>query len=426
MCKSKIYAAVIADDVTGANDIGIMFANAGIETVVYNQNMINDDFVPVSAVNIIDTNSRFLTYEEAYNKVYAATKLFNKDEVEMFFDKQCSVFRGNVGAEFDAMLDALEEECAMVVVGFPDNGRTTVNGVHYVNGVELAESQFKNDPVHPLKESNLIKVLQSQTKRKVGLINFEIVGNGVESLKKEIERKKKEFNYILFDVRDNADLSIIAQAIIDEKIICGSSAIAYYLGLLNDEYKNKTQKKSIESDDKVLCIAGSLTTQTKSQLVYVKEVGYPVITLDTCEILSEDCRKKEVVRIINLYEKLNDKDRMVVIHSENNKEYVDKTKQLGLTLGYNNTQVSEIVSYTLAQISSIIYENHNIKKYIVCGGDTSASFCNKMNINGMRILDEIEAGIPTCETIAEPYLELVLKSGSFGSEEFIEKALKFL
>lgn len=49
-----------------------------------------------------------------------------KEGVRQYIDKQCSVFRGNIGAEFDAMLDELQEEFAVVVLGFPDNGRTTL------------------------------------------------------------------------------------------------------------------------------------------------------------------------------------------------------------------------------------------------------------------------------------------------------------
>src|SRR5699024_7786562 len=107
----------------------------------------------------------------AYHKVFHATKDIQTAGALQFFNKTCSVFRGNIGAEFDAMLDALDEEFAVVVLGFPGNGRQTIDGIHYVHGEKLEESQFKSDPVHPMKESNLVDILQSQTKRKVGSIH---------------------------------------------------------------------------------------------------------------------------------------------------------------------------------------------------------------------------------------------------------------
>lgn len=126
---------IVADDITGANDIGIMYAKADWQTDVYpypfSQTKMGT-FLP--EVLIIDTNSRLDSYNEAYEKVFSSTINLQLLGCEQFFNKTCSVFRGNIGAEFDAMLDALESEFAVVVLGFPKNGRTTINGQHYVHG----------------------------------------------------------------------------------------------------------------------------------------------------------------------------------------------------------------------------------------------------------------------------------------------------
>ncbi len=420
---------VIADDITGANDIGIMYVKAGLDTVVYSHDKLSTREAWTDEVTIIDTNSRFCTYEEAYQRVYSAVKLFHKNEVHQFIDKQCSVFRGNIGAEFDAMLDALEEEFAVVVLGFPDNGRTTLHGVHYVHGSKLEDSQFRNDPVHPMKQSNLVDILQAQTKRKVGAIFYEILDQGAEALKREIGEKKKEFNYIILDVRHNEDLALIAEAVEDEKIICGSSALGYYLGKRKQKGVPQTVQQPVNDmpdGQKTLCIAASLTPQTKAQLAYMKEKDYPVLTLDTMKLFTEAELGREKSRILQEYHEASNKSKLVILHAMNGEEQVKQTKALALQNGMDNTAVSYLVSNTLAELANIIAENYNLKKFIICGGDTSASFCNRMKIKGMRICEEIEPGLPVCESITEPHYKLVLKSGSFGSAEFIEKASDFV
>lgn len=419
---------VIADDITGANDIGIMYAKAGLDTVVYSQDKLTTQETWEDEVTVIDTNSRFCTYEEAYQRVFAATKLFQKDEVHQFFDKQCSVFRGNIGAEFDAMLDALKEEFAIVVLGFPDNGRTTLNAVHYVHGIKLEESQFKNDPVHPMKQSNLVEILQAQTKRKVGAIFYEILDQGAEALKSRIEELKKEVNYVIMDVRHNEDLTLIAEAVENEKVICGSSALGYYLGLRQQKGKKQELQSVEEKPDsqRTLCIAGSLTPQTKSQVAYMKRKDYPIITLDTMKLFEESELRKEKSRILKEYQEAHSKSSLVLIHSMNDEDEVKRTKALALQKGIDNTAVSYLVSNTLAELANVIALQYDIKKFIICGGDTSASFCNRMKVKGMRIGKEIEPGLPICQSITEPYYQLVLKSGSFGSEQFIEKAMDLL
>lgn len=426
MDKKLICAAVIADDITGANDIGIMYAKTGIETVVYSQDKLEDDFEADYPVSIIDTNSRFCTREEAYRRVYEATKCFDKESVKQFYNKQCSVFRGNIGAEFDAMLDALGEEHAMVVAGFPDNGRTTLHGVHYVHGVELKDSQFRNDPVHPMTESDLVTLVQNQTKRKVVSIPYEILDLGVAALRSEIEDKKREGNYLLFDVRDNQDLETIALAVYQEKVICGSSALAYYLGKLNPEFQTNTEEEVWKTDANILSIAGSLTPQTKSQVEYMRKQGYPVITMDTTKLLDEGTRMEEMRRILKEYGTSSAENRLVLIHSMNTEGEVAKTKRLAKEAGIDNTEISELVSGTLSELASYIGKTYGIRKYIICGGDTSASFCNSMKVSGMKVLTEIQPGLPSCISITPPYYELVLKSGSFGDEKFIETAMEFL
>lgn len=423
-----VYTVVIADDITGANDIGVMYALAGLDAVVYSYDKIGKDFVPSHEVTIIDTNSRFCSREEAYNRVYQITRQIGKSSAVQFVDKQCSVFRGNIGAEFDAMLDALEEEHGMVILGFPDNGRTTVNGNHYVHGVLLEESQFRTDPVHPMTQSNLVDILQGQTQRKVALIPYTVIEQGVDAIKKEKEKQKKEASYLIFDVRDNKDLEILALALQDEKIICGSSAPGFYLGTLYAKSKGIlcSKEDSLETKDKILGIAGSLTPQTKAQTAYIKKAGYPVITLDTYRLFDETEKQQEEERILMEYEKCWQNSRLVLIHSLQEETQVARTKELATQAGISNTEVSELVSKELAKLAKIIGEKYEIKKYIICGGDTSASFCNEMEIMGLKVLHEIEAGLPTCKSITSPFYELVLKSGSFGKEAFIESAMKFL
>lgn len=410
-----VFTAVIADDITGANDIGIMYAKEGLDTAVYSYSMLDGNENIENTVSIIDTNSRFLSADEAYRKVYDVLKYFKGRGVKQYFNKQCSVFRGNIGAEFDAMLDCLGEENGLVVLGFPDNGRTTIHGIHYVYGVELAASQFSKDPVHPMTESNLVSILKKQTKRTVGLIPYEAYEQKLEAFKAYVQEQKKQYNYLIFDVRDNQDLAYLAQAFQEEKVLCGSSAIGRYLGKLYAERENR-----------ILSIAGSLTGQTKAQIRYMKEHGYPVIELNTYRLFQQDEKKKELERILKEYASCREENRLVLICSMHEEEQVAETKRIANEYGISNTQVSGLVSEMLGEIALHIAQTYHITRYIICGGDTSAAFCNKLSISGMRIEREIQPGLPSCISLKPPYYHLVLKSGSFGSENFVEEAMSYI
>ena len=55
------YTVVIADDVTGANDIGIMYAGAGLDTYVYSFCDGREQDYRQCDVLVVDTDSRFDT-----------------------------------------------------------------------------------------------------------------------------------------------------------------------------------------------------------------------------------------------------------------------------------------------------------------------------------------------------------------------------
>lgn len=418
------HTIVIADDVTGANDIGIMYAKAGLSALVYSLgNGVGREYLPCDTL-IIDTDSRFDTGEEAYRKVYDALQGCPKEDAVQFIDKQCSVFRGNIGAEFDAMMDALEEDFAVVVLGFPDNGRTTLHHIHYVHGIRLGDSQFKNDPVHPMTCSDLVEILQRQTKRRVGAIDYEVYSGGVRAVKDALKKAKENCNYVIMDVRDNADLELLAESLKDQRMICGSSALAEYLAKQETKRAGRSGKAAVVKEKhKVFCMAGSLTPQTISQTAYMRQKGYPVFTLDTRKLIDKALREQELGRLYAEVQKAYKTQDFVMIHSMNKPEEVAETKAVAAAAGISNTEVSMLVSSALSEVTQRAVREYQIRRIIVCGGDTSASLCAGLNIHGMRVLEEIEAGLPTCESVEEPHYRMVLKSGSFGSESFVEKAI---
>lgn len=418
------HTVVIADDVTGANDIGIMYAKAGLDTLVYSYGKGNPVAYEACDVLIIDTDSRFDTAEDAYEKVFHALGQIQGDGVKQYIDKQCSVFRGNIGAEFDAMLDALQEEFAVVVLGFPDNGRTTLHSLHYVYGTLLEQSQFRHDPVHPMMQSDLREILGSQTRRPVEAIHYEIYDKGESAVREALEEARTAGGYCIMDVRDNRDLEFLAQILQNERVICGSSALSGYLAMVQkfSEQAHRKQESRM-ADRKVFCLAGSLTPQTVEQTAYMREKGYPVYELDTRKLPEETGREAECRRIREAVITTYECHDFVMIHSMNRPELVDETKQLAGQAGIDNRSVSTLVSGALAEIAESVAKSCQIRNIIVCGGDTSAALCARLGVAGMQVLEEIETGLPTCRSVKAPYYQLVLKSGSFGSTEFIEKAI---
>ncbi|RPI21088.1 MAG: four-carbon acid sugar kinase family protein, partial [Chloroflexota bacterium] len=411
------------------NDIGIMFAKSGclVHVYAFQEAESNPGGALAAApdIAILDTNSRLDDPHQAYEKVFAATRLLQEVGCTRFFNKTCSVFRGNIGAEFDAMLDALGADFAVVVLGFPKNGRLTIDGIHYVHGKRLEESEFARDPVHPMTRSSLVEILSAQTHRKVDLIDHNVVSQGAETLRRRIDAMKTTCNYLILDVTSQHDLKTIAQAVRDEPVLCGSSALAEELpeawgfsGRLQEELADQGENQA-----GILCVAGSLMPQTKAQIEHLETCGATRLTLDTLHIFDPAQRRQEIQRLVAQITPIIQAGRDVILHALNRPDEVARTKQEGERSGLTPTETSRLVSTTLAEVTAAILEQTGQNRLIVAGGETSAAVCDRLGIRGLRIWKEIQPGLPSCLSLSDPPILLVLKSGSFGSPDFLEQAI---
>lgn len=424
---------VVADDVTGSNDIGIMFAKSGYLTHIYSFEdsspfAVAQEDLRAPDIVILDTNSRLDPPAVAYEKVFAATRQLQQAGCRQFHNKTCSVFRGNIGAEFDAMLDALGLEFALVVLGFPKNGRTTVNGIHYVHGKKLEDSEFRRDPIHPMKRSDLVGILQSQTKRKVALLTHEVVDRGVDALRDEIQRMRTQCQYLILDVTDQSSLATIAQAVYDEPVLCGSSAIAEELPAVwgPPQVHAEIQDLPPLTEMGIIVVAGSLMPQTAAQIKYLEQKGVLRFVLDTSTLF--DPLQREA-HIASLCADISSSLRIgsdVIFHAPNDAHALENTNHVGAANSKSKTEVSKLVSETIAEVTARVLADTGQNRLVVAGGETSAAVCARLGINGMRVWKEIQPGLPSCVSLNDPPRMLVLKSGSFGKPDFFERALEHL
>lgn len=417
---------IVADDTTGANDIGLMFSNHqySVKIVTFTENMkLEAD----ADVLIIDTDSRLDSPQLSYDKVYKATQALQEIGCSLYFNKTCSVFRGNIGKEFDAMMDALGEEFAVVSLAFPKNGRQTKYGIHTVYRKLLEDSEFHKDPVHPMKQSYLVDILQEQTDRKVSLVSIDAVRRGAEFLREAIEEMRKASNYCIVDAENQSDLTIIAEATRDFSVLCGSSALGEELPKFWPLKKAKNPLIDVEISDcnGVLVVSGSLTPQTKVQTSYLISKGTPVLILDSRKVFTPVGKESEMKRITKEAIDLLKQGQDVLIMADNREEIVSATKEMGSRLQFDSLIISKLISAALAEVTLQVVEETSLKRLVVAGGDTSGTVCRKLGIKGNVVLKEIETGLPSGLALGRTML-IVLKSGSFGKEDFLLRAVEHL
>src|SRR5215207_10038371 len=148
--------AILADDLTSAGDAAAPFLRAGHDAARIL--LSTPAAVPQHATGVtaVDLGSRVLDEEAATMRTWRAARLFA--DSELLLKTVDSTLRGHVAAEVRAALAGSRRRAAIIAPAFPAEGRVTVEGVQYVRGVPVHESDFARDPVHPVQCSDLARV----------------------------------------------------------------------------------------------------------------------------------------------------------------------------------------------------------------------------------------------------------------------------
>ena len=144
---------VLADDLTGALEAGAAFSQRGMPSrVTWEQNYSSSlpVFVPVL---VIDTETRHISAAMAAEKITSSVK---EIPARLIYKKTDSTLRGNIRAE---LLALAQLGSVTFVPAYPKLGRTVHQSHVHVDGVPLEQTEFARDPLHPIADGNLKRLL---------------------------------------------------------------------------------------------------------------------------------------------------------------------------------------------------------------------------------------------------------------------------
>jgi D-threonate/D-erythronate kinase len=425
-----VKLAVIADDLTGANDTGVQFAKQGLNTtVLFSDTQLQPTHLSEDVI-VLNSDSRALNSGEAYDVVFNISTQLNKLDVTKVFKKIDSTMRGNIGPEIDAVMDVFQYKTSFVVPAFPKSNRITINGKHYVNGVLLEETEIANDPSCPVKESYLPKLLQEQSKREVELISISDVRKGKSHLSEKMNSLSsgEMSKIIIVDATTDEELKTIVEAaqLVHENFLwVGSAGIAYHLS--NTGQRKELLRKTQEGERlPVLVVAGSVNSITHRQIQHLKEKNnVEEIVISPEEFFYENRRKLEIDSIVKAGQALLEKGDLVVT-TNREIETINRVKDLQRKLGLSNFDVGNTIAQAMGVIAGQLIESKNICGAVLTGGDIAGATCKVLNGEGIRVIGEVEAGIPYGKLFGGLFdgTPLVTKAGAFGTEQALSKALQ--
>lgn len=419
---------IIADDLTGASDSGVQFARIGLETnVIFDLEHATVESA-ASDVVVIETDSRSLPAAEAYENVRAAANYLQEAGFRHIYKKVDSTLRGNLGVEIDAALDGLSLDLAVIAPAFPKIGRVTSAGRHYLHGKPVDETEIAKDPKCPVHESDLPKLLASQSKRKTGLVTLSVLHKGKTAVWEWVDGLRQAgVELIVFDAQTDDDMQAIAEIMSGYRariLWTGSAGLADYLPRALGMTIREQQPVEIPVSGKsVVLVAGSISPTTREQVEHVCQ-GSDVLRVELDPLVlfaGEEERQREIGRCAEKLAEAVRAGRDAALYSLASPDHVKAAKERGAALGLGNADISNRIADALGEVASAIARSHELQGMILTGGDTAKAVCRHMGVTGIQLLDEIEPGIPLSRLVGGQRLYAVTKAGAFGQKSHYRK-----
>jgi len=419
-----IQLGCIADDFTGATDLANNLVRAGFRVV----QCIGVPAGPLAAdadAVVVALKSRTMAPAEAVAQSLDALAWLRGQGAQQIYFKYCSTFdstaQGNIGPVTEALMDALGADFSITTPAFPDNQRTVFKGHLFVGDVLLNESGMQNHPLTPMTDANLVRVMQAQCRRRVGLLPHAVVARGADAVRAEIERLRQGgIGIAVVDAVSNDDLVRLGPALNGMPLLGAGSGVAIGLGQNFALGHAGVANVLPPAHGLRAVIAGSCSLATNRQVADFVSRGLPALSIDPLRIAAGVDVAAEVLAWAGPLLAASP----VLVYSTAEAGAVKATQG---TLGVDHA--GALVEATLARIA-VGLVGLGVRQLLVAGGETSGACVQALDVHQLKIGPQIDPGVPWCHAhsalAGSEGLHLSLKSGNFGTDDFFTKAFAVL
>ena len=419
----SVLLGAIADDFTGATDLCNTLVRRGMRAVQLIDVPAPTMVIPDAEAIVVALKSRTVPAEEAIDKSLAALAWLRNTGARQILFKYCSTFdstdAGNIGPVAEALMGALGTDFTLFCPAFPEAARTIYRGHLFVGDGLLSESGMRNHPLTPMRDPNLVRVLQRQSRGKVGLVPVAAVSCGADAIRKAFAALRQAgFRHAIVDAIEDRDLEVIGEAAADFPLITGGSGIA--LGLPeNFRHRGLLGEGTADALPPVAgaaaVLSGSCSEATRAQVAYMGERA-PLFRIDPIAAGAG----RDIAEEALAWATPHLGERPVLISATAPPDEVSAIQE---ALG--RERAGALVEGILAGIARGLVER-GVGRLIVAGGETAGAVVQALGVTGLRIGRQIDPGVPWTMSLGEPALALALKSGNFGAPDFFLRAFSVL
>lgn len=423
---------ILADDLTGANDTGVQFAQYGYSAmvVIVTESIPGErpyfEHLPLNIEALVcDTESRSLDPASAQQRIRGILQSINPAPEDTIYKKVDSTLRGNPGAEIEACLQELHKEICLFAPAFPAMQRTTVAGCLLVERQPLGQTAYYAGNLPQHEASFIPNLLKQQTTLPVARLDLSEIVNGQSVITERLRQAAQAGERIVVaDAVNDGHLRHLVsggQAYGHSVLYAGSAGLA---NALAEAYYPQFPPASSESllppklSDPLLVVNGSRRMVGQQQVDYLKthlDVVDVALDLEQLCAAHETYIAQQAARAV----------QALVAHHHTiirpDPQYLDEHRQQALleTHQFHQRQLETSIQASIGELVSRIINQTGLSGLLIIGGDTAVGVCAAAGIHQLQVRQEVLPGVPLCIGMLPDFRELTLvtKAGGFGDEK---------
>lgn len=416
----KPIFGVVADDLTGGMETAAMLVAHGVNCAFVTDPEAVETLGPVEAI-VVAQKTRVIPVGEAVSRTERTARALLARGTRQLFFKYCATFdstdEGNIGPVSDMLMAVTTAPYAAFCPASPGLKRTVYNGHLFLATQLISESPKRHDPLTPMTDPDLVRVLQRQTKAKVGLLTHPAISAGGAMLQQAVaEQAAQGVRYFIADTIYDSDLDNIAALTCDWPLMTGNATIVQHYPALwraRGLLQGATHRRSLPPVfGKGVVLSGSCAERTLEQLADFEQ-AHPVLRIDLNAVDSA----REAVDAAFAWALPRLEAGPVGLSTSAAPEAVTAAQAR-----YGRDGAAALAEKILGDLA-VAFHQAGTRRFVVAGGETSGSVVERLGIRGLKVGPYGGPGIGTATTEDADPVALCLKSGKLGPVDLFTRAL---
>lgn len=426
---TDLLYAFYGDDFTGSTDVLEQLAEGGVPAILFLREpgaALLSRFPDVRAIGMAgDARSRSPGWmDRNLPRAFAA---LGASGAPVLHYKTCSTFDsspsiGSIGRALEIGRSALGG-IVPILIGAPHLGRYLIFGQLFaaaggtVHRIDRHPTMARH-PVTPMDEADMRLHLSRQTNARIALTPIDRIQAG-EAEALFLQAADAAMDAMLFDGMDEASLRAVGRVLLAHqgkrfRFAVGSSGVTRALILGWQDAGIIAPPAPLPragAVDRLLVMSGSCSPVTAAQIATARRDGFATVQADVGALLEGGFAEEE--RLTEAALALLTDNGRVVVHSAEG------------PLAQDVSAAGAAIGAALGRVSRAVVRRTGIGRLLFAGGDTSSHGVAQMGLDALAWAAPLERGAPLVRAYAAEAaldgLELVLKGGQMGGEDFFER-----